>query len=128
MNTIKQERIKELNSEILFNSRKMFGMHGNIQWRVIDIIDKTIIVSISSSTKGWGEIRPDGHIRPSKKQIACNIEKSIKNTLPNVEVKATWKEWRPEDGFGFMVSAHGMTAEELADKVMKIKESMSLEK
>ena len=122
----KQKLIKKLNSEILFNSRKMFGMYGNIQWIVKDIVDEVYIVQISSSNTNWGEMRADGSCIPSKKQIASNIEDSIKRTLPTVEVKASWKKWKLEDGFGFMVSSHGKTPEELVSKIMKIKQNMAL--
>ena len=113
----KEERIKELNSKILFHSRKNFGMFGNIQRSVEDIKDDTLIVRVSSSTTGWGGVQPDGRKLPSKEQIAENIKKSILHDLPDAKVKVNWEEWKPEHGKGFIMSVHGKTPEEAANEV-----------
>jgi len=113
----KQEQIKELNNKTLFHSRKNFGMFGNIQWSVEDIVDGTLIVRVSSSTKGWGEEQPNGHKFPPKEQIANNIKESILQDLPDAKVEVNWAEWKPEHGKGFIMSVHGKTPEEAANEV-----------
>ena len=119
----KQKLIKKLNSETLFHSRKMFGMHGNIQWSVKDIINGVLIVRISSSNTDWGKMRADGSRVPSQEQIAENIKNSILHNVPEAKIQATWKEWKPKDGFGFVISSYGKTTEELVKEIMKIKKS-----
>jgi hypothetical protein len=92
---IKEEQIKKLNEEILFESRKMYGMYGNIQWAVEDIIDNTLVVWISSPIKDLK--------KEDKQRIAENIKKSIRSRVPNMEVKVNWRKWKPSDGFGFLI-------------------------
>lgn len=113
----KKEKIKELNSKTLFHSRKNFGMFGNIQWSVEDIQDGTLIVRVSSSTKDWGGVQPDGRKLPPKEQIAENIKKSILHDLPGAKVKVNWEEWKPEHGKGFIMSVHGKKPEEAAKAI-----------
>jgi hypothetical protein len=115
----KKEKIKELNNETLFHSRKNFGMFGNIQWSVEDIVDETLIVEVSSSTKGWGEKQPEGRKLPSKEQIVKNIEKSILDNLPEAKVEVNWIDWKPEHGKGFIKSVHGRSLEEATNKIWK---------
>lgn len=124
----KQKLIKKLNSETLFHSRKMYGMWGNIQWSVEDIVNTTLIIKISSSNTDWGEIQTDGSCIPSKEQIATNIENSVKENLPGTRVKAIWKEWKSKDGFGCVISGYGKTLEELASEMIeKMKDRGALE-
>ncbi len=92
----KKDQIKKLNNETLFHSRKNFGMFGSIQWSVEDIQDETLIVSVSSSTKGWGETLPDGRRLPSKKQIVNNIKASIEHYVPDMKIQIDWQEARRE--------------------------------
>ena len=116
----KQEQIKKLNSEILFHSRKNFGMFGNIQWDVEDIVDGTLIVRVSSSTKGWSEVQPNGRRLPSKEQIANNIKASVEREVLDMKVQVSWQEWMPEDGKGFIMSVHGKAPEEAANQIWKL--------
>ena len=113
----KKDQIKELNNKTLFHSRKNFGMFGNIQWSVENIVDGTFVVRVSSSTKGWGEIQPDGRKLSQKEQIVENIKKSILHDLPDAKVEVNWAEWKPEHGKGFIMSVHGKTPEEAANEV-----------
>ena len=113
----KKEQIEELNSKTLFHSRKNFGMFGNIQWSVEDIKNDTLIVRVSSSTTGWGEVQPDGRKLPAKGQIAENIKKSILHDLPDAKVEVDWADWKPEHGKGFIMSVHGKMPEEAASEV-----------
>jgi len=115
----KQKLIKKLNSETLFYSRKMFGMHGNIQWSVKDVINGVLIIRISSSNTDCGKIRVDGSRVPSQEQIVENIKNSILHNVPEAKIQATWKEWKPKDGFGFVISSYGKTPEELASEMME---------
>jgi hypothetical protein len=116
----KKAKIEELNSKTLFHSRKNFGMFGNIQWSVEDIKDDTLIVRVSSSTTGWGEVQPDGRKLPPKEQIAENIKTSILRDLPDAKVEVNWAEWKPEHGKGFIMSVHGKTPDEAANEIWKL--------
>ena len=68
-----------LNQEVLFHSRKMFGMFGNIQWHVTDIHNNTLYVQVSS---------PRTNIK--RNQISKNIIASIHSRLPKMEVEMKW--------------------------------------
>ena len=91
----KEEQIKKLNDEILFQSRKMHGMYANIQWSVDDIIDNTLIISICSNRKDLNE--------EMKKGFAEVITKSVQSQIPDMKVKASWREWKPGDSYGFLI-------------------------
>ncbi len=81
----KQKLIEKLNSETLFQPRKMSGMWGNIQWSVKDIIDGTLIIKISSSSIDWND-------ESAKNRIARNIEKTVRSRVEDVDVQASWKK------------------------------------
>ena len=82
-----------LNKEILFNSRKMYGMHGNIQWHVAQIVGDTICVEAKSSRSGL-----------DTDSIGNNITKSIKDKLPDAKVDIQWVDWKQGDSFGFLIN------------------------
>ena len=100
----KKERIDKLNGEKLHSSRKNFGMFGNIQWAVTDIVDEKLIVRVSSSRDDFGKTTKDGGKIPDKKQIADNIVKSIRDTIKEVAVDVIWEDWKPGHGYGFLIS------------------------
>ena len=61
-----------LNREILFNSRKQFGMYGNIQWHITEVLGNILRVQASSE-----RIDIDTGI------VGMNIVKSIHGVLPD---------------------------------------------
>lgn len=105
----KQALITKLNNEVLFDSRKMFGMHGNIQWSVEDIEGEELQVRISSSN--WGK----DVYSPSREEIAKNITESIHNKFPEQKVNAYWVEWTKEHGAGGLFSLNGNTEQLVRD-------------
>lgn len=113
----KEERIKELNNKILFSSRKNFGMFGNIQWSVVDIVDKIVIVHVSSSTTGWGETLSDGRTLPTKEQIMNNIKSSIRAAEPRIHLRVEWKDWKKGDGIGGLVDTSGKSVEDITQEI-----------
>lgn len=115
----KEERIKELNNKTLFFYRKNFGMFENIQWSVEDIVDGTLIVKTSSSSKGWGEVQPDGQKLSSREQIIENIKESIQHALPGEKTDVKWVDWKPEHGKGFIMSVHGKTVKQAVNEIRK---------
>jgi|SRR3990167_365087 len=112
----KKQELEYLNQKVLFQSRKNFGMLGNIQWSVRDIISKTLYVEVSSSTIDGGHFRSR---RTVKAQISKNIKESIRNNVPDMKVHIHWKKWKKEDGFGFLVSTYGKTQEDIANEIFK---------
>ncbi len=73
MNNI--EFIKKLNTEILFLSRKMFGMFG-VQYEINDINNDYIMVLVCM---------PEEY-HTTKEKISRNVKKSIKDFYPNIPV------------------------------------------
>lgn len=116
----KKEQINNLNRKVFLHSRKNFGMFGNIQWSVADIIEGTLIISVSSSTKGWGEEQSDGSRLPSKEQIANNIKTSVEHEVPNMKAQVNWQEWKPENGKGFVMSVYRKTPKEATNEIWKL--------
>ena len=68
-----------LNQELLFNSRKMFGMFGNIQWHITDVSGDILRVQVSSQRT---DIKKD--------QIGKNIIESIQYHLPKADIQLGW--------------------------------------
>jgi hypothetical protein len=96
-----------LNREILFNSRKQFGMFGNIQWHVTKVTESYIEVQASSS-------RNDIDVGIT----GMNIVKSIRVKLPNTKVAVNWIKWKLEHGKGVLVENKGRTKEEIIKEIM----------
>lgn len=70
-----ENEIKKLNSEILFHTRKMYGMFGQINFSVISIDRENKIIETSFKIKQEDKYRSD--------QLKQNIAKSIKHDLPD---------------------------------------------
>lgn len=98
---------ENLNQEILFNSRKQFGMYGNIQWHVTEISGNILRVQASSS-------RTD----IDTATIGLNIVKSIQEKLPDARVGVHWIPWKPEHGKGVIVLNNGRPKEEITREIM----------
>jgi hypothetical protein len=96
-----------LNRETLFNSRKNFGMFGNIQWHITEVSGNNLTVHVSSS-------RTDLDISA----IGINIIKSIHGKLPDVKVDLHWIEWKPEHGKGVLVENNGRSKEEITKELL----------
>lgn len=105
MNT-QEDRIYNINNTILHNSRKMFGMHGNIQWSVVDIENDNYYIRISSPRSGIDQ-----------KQIAKNITESVLRQIPEAKVKTEWVTWKKEHGVGALVSTAGKTVQEITNEL-----------
>lgn len=98
---------ENLNGDILFNSRKNFGMYRNIQWHVTEVSGDILRVQASSE-------RTDIDTRI----IGLNIVKSIQGILPEVRVGVHWIEWKPEHGKGVLVLNKGRSKEEITKEIM----------
>jgi hypothetical protein len=96
-----------LNRETLFNSRKQFGMFGNIQWHVTEVSGDMLRVQASSSRTDI-----DTGI------IGLNIVKSIQGILPDARASVHWIPWIPEHGKGVMVENNGRTKEEITKDIL----------
>ena len=64
-----EELCELLNSEVLFNSRKQFGMFGQVQFRVTDVTREMVSVSISTHRKLEGSV------------LAVNVRNTMLNFL-----------------------------------------------
>jgi len=101
------DTVEKLNNETLFESRKNFGMYGNIQWWVESIENKTLKISISSSSDYTGR----------KNQISENIIKSVKSRLPEYTVETQWKDWEPGDGAGVLINTKNKNSKQVYDEI-----------
>jgi hypothetical protein len=118
MKTKKDNYIKKLNEEILFHSRKNFGMLGNIQWSVKNFIKDVLFVEVSSSNVNWGKKLPDGHTFPPKEKILDNIKKSILHFLPEAKIKIKWVKYDPNiHGRGVIISVRNKDINEATKEI-----------
>lgn len=99
----KAEQIKHLNSEVLFSSRKNFGMSGNVQFAVEDIKDNCLVIRACSNRNDIGELKSDGSKVPSQGDIMLNIEKSVRSAVGDKYegIEVYWDDWKEGDGYGF---------------------------
>lgn len=98
---------ENLNQEILFNSRKNFGMFGNIQWHVVEVSGDTLRIQASSQRTDI-----DTGI------IGLNIVKSIQGILPDARAGVHWIDRKPEHRKGVIVLNNGRTKEEITKEIM----------
>ena len=96
-----------LNRETLFNSRKQFGMYGNIQWHITKVLGNTLRVQASSERTDI-----DTGI------VGMNIVKSIQGVLPDARVGVHWVTWKPEHGRGVIVSNEGKTKDQITQELL----------
>lgn len=96
-----------LNRETLFNSRKQFGMYGNIQWHVTEVLGDILRVQVSSERTDI-----DTGI------VGMNIVKSIQRILPDARVGVHWITWKPEHGRGVIISSKGKTKDQITNEIL----------
>ena len=96
-----------LNCETLFNSRKQFGMYGNIQWHVREVQGNHLMVQASSERTDI-----DTGI------VGMNIVKSIQRVLPNTRTCVHWVTWKPEHGRGVIVPNEGKTKDQITQELL----------
>lgn len=70
-----EDEIKKLNSETLFQTRKLYGMFGQINFSVISIDHENKILKTSFKIKQEDEYR--------SVQLKHNVTRSIKHDLPD---------------------------------------------